>query len=96
MLGFNKLFKKKVKKEKPVHKIDLVITELEVKIQSYHNPFGMFASFIFIDEKPSFPKVKNTLFQLNKTQEAFVLEHNYTFREITPTTDLTGLDIIRH
>ena len=56
----------------------------------------MFASFIFIDEKPSFPKVKNTLFQLNKTQEAFVLEHNYTFREITPTTDLTGLDIVRH
>ena len=96
MLGFNKLFKKKVKKEKPVHKIDLVITELEVKIQSYNNPFGMFASFIFIDQKPSFPKVKNTLFQLNKTQEAFVLEHNYTFREITPTTDLTGLDIIRH
>ena len=96
MLGFNKLFKKKVKKEKPVHKIDFVITELEVKIQSYHNPFGMMASFIFIDEKPSFPKVRNTLFQLNKTQEAYVLEHNYTFREITPTTDLTGLDIIRH
>ena len=96
MLGFNKLFKKKVKKEKPVHKIDLVITELEVKIQSYHNPFGMFASFIFIDQKPSFPKVKNTLFELNKHQDAYVTEHNYTFTEITPTTDLTGLDIIRH
>ena len=96
MLGLNELFKKKYKKKKSIHQIDFVITELEVKIQSYHNPFGMFASFIFIDEKPSFPKVKNTLFQLNKTQEAFVLEHNYTFREITPTTDLTGLDIIRH
>ena len=60
MLGLNELFKKKVKRKKPVH------------------------------------KVRNTLFQLNKTQEAYVLEHNYTFREITPTTDLTGLDIIRH
>ena len=96
MLGLNELFKNKSKKNKSINKIDLVITELEVKIQSYHNPFGMFASFIFIDEKPSFPKVRNTLFQLNKTQEAFVLEHNYTFREITPTTDLRGLDIIRH
>ena len=96
MLGLNELFKKKYKKKKSIHQIDFVITELEVKIQSYHNPFGMMASFIFIDEKPSFPKVRNTLFQLNKTQEAFVLEHNYTFREITPTTDLTGLDIIRH
>jgi|TARA_B110000438_G_C15682645_1_gene593098 hypothetical protein len=96
MLGLNELFKKKYKKKKSIHQIDFVITELEVKIQSYHNPFGMMASFIFIDEKPSFPKVRNTLFQLNKTQEAYVLEHNYTFREITPTTDLTGLDIIRH
>ena len=96
MLGFNELFKKKSKKKKFINEIDLVITELEVKIQSYHNPFGMFASFIFIDEKPSFPKVKNTLFELNKTQEAFVLEHNYTFREITSTTDLTGLDKICH
>ena len=96
MLGLNELFKKKSKKKKSINEIDLVITELEVKIQSYHNPFGMFASFIFIDEKPSFPKVKNTLFQLNKTQEAFVLEHNYTFREITLKTNLTGLNIIRH
>ena len=96
MLGFKEFFKKKSKKKKSINEIDLVITELEVKIQSYHNPFGMMASFIFIDEKPSFPKVRNTLFQLNKTQEAYVLEHNYTFREITPTTDLTGLDIIRH
>jgi len=96
MLGFNELFKKKSKKKKSINEIDLVIAELEVKIQSYHNPFGMFASFIFIDEKPSFPRVQNTLFQLNKTHEAYVLEHNYTFREITPTTDLTGLDIVRH
>ena len=96
MLGLNELFKKKTKKKNHINKIDLVITELEVKLQSYDNPFGMFASFIFIDQKPSFPKVQNTLFQLNKTQEAFVLEHNYTFREITPTTDLTGLDIVRH
>ena len=96
MLGFNELFKKKSKKKKSINEIDLVITELEVKIQSYHNPFGMFASFIFIDEKPSFPKVNNTLCELNKHQNAYVLEHNYTFREITPTTDLTGLDIIRH
>jgi len=96
MLGFNELFEKKSKKTNYINKIDFVIAELEVKIQSYHNPFGMFASFIFIDEKPSFPKVRNTLFQLNKTQEAYVLEHNYTFREITPTTDLRGLDIIRH
>ena len=96
MLGFNELFKKKVKKEKPVHKIDFVIADLEVKLQSDHSPFGCFASFTFIDEKPSFPRVRNTLCKLTQHQDAFILNHHYTFREITPTTDLTGLDIIRH
>tara|TARA_R100000963_G_C4580203_1_gene61500 strand:- start:355 stop:645 length:291 start_codon:yes stop_codon:yes gene_type:complete len=96
MLGLNELFKKKSKKTKHINQIDLVITELEVKIQSYHNPFGMMASFIFIDEKPSFPRVRHTLCELNKHQDAYVLEHNYFFKEITPTTDLTGLDIICH
>jgi hypothetical protein len=96
MLGFNQLLKKKSKKKKSINKIDLVITELEVKLQSYYNPFGMLASFIFIDQKPSFPRVKRTLCELNKQQDAYVLEHNYIFKEITPTTDLSGLDIIRH
>jgi len=96
MLGFNELFKKKVKKEKPVHKIDFVITDLEVKLESDHSPFGCFANFTFIDEKPNFPRVRHTLCELEKHQDAYVLNHNYTFREITLKTDLTGLNIIRH
>ena len=96
MLGLNELFKKKVKRKKPVHKIDFVIADLEVKLKSDYSPFSCFASFTFIDEKPSFPRVRNTLCELEKHQDAYVLNHNYTFREITLKTDLTGLNIIRH
>lgn len=96
MLGLNELFKKKVKKEKPVYKIDFVITNLEVKLESEVSPFGCYASFTFVDQKPTFPRVRHTIRELNKHQFASVLEHHYTFTEITPTTNLSGLDIIRH
>ena len=76
--------------------IDFVITELEVRLRSYDNPFGCFASFIFIDEKPHFPRVKRTLHELNKHPDAFVLSHHYNTKEITSKTDLTGLEIIKH
>ena len=97
ILGLNEFFKKKEKKEKVMdHTIDFVITELEVKLRSYDNPFGCFASFIFVDEKPSFPRVRKTLNELNKHQDAFVLGHTYSFKDITSKTDLSGLEITRH
>ncbi len=49
ILGLNELFKKKEKKKEVGNSIDFVITELEVKLRSYDNPFGCFASFIFVD-----------------------------------------------
>jgi hypothetical protein len=95
MLGTN-WFKKKEKKKVVSNPIDYVITELDVKLHSYHTPLGCYASFIFIDEKPYFPRVKKTLHELNKHPDAFVLDHHYTTKEITPKTDLTGLEIIKH
>ena len=69
------------------HTIDFVITELEVKLRSYDNPFGCFASFIFVDEKPAFPRVRKTLNELNKHQDAFVLGHTYSYKDITSKTE---------
>ena len=78
------------------HPIDFVITELEVKLHSHHSPFGCFASFIFVDEKPAFPRVRRTLHELNKHPDAFVLGHTYSYKDITSKTDLSGLEIIKH
>lgn len=96
ILGLNELFKKKEKKKEVNNSIDFVITELEVRLRSYDNPFGCFASFIFVDEKPAFPRVRRTLHELNKHPDAFVLGHTYSYKDITSKTDLSGLEIIKH
>ena len=96
ILGLNGLFKKKEKKKEVDNSIDFVITELEVRLRSYDNPFGCFASFIFVDEKPAFPRVRRTLHELNKHPDAFVLGHTYSYKDITSKTDLSGLEIIKH
>ncbi len=96
ILGLNELFKKKEKKKEVDNSIDFVITELEVRLRSYDNPFGCFASFIFVDEKPAFPRVRRTLHELNKHPDAFVLGHTYSYKDITSKTDLSGLEIIKH
>ena len=96
ILGLNELFKKKEKKKEVDNSIDFVITELEVRLRSYDNPFGCFASFIFVDEKPAFPRVRRTLHELNKHQDAFVLGHTYSYKDITSKTDLSGLEITKH
>ena len=95
MLGFDFL-KKKEKKNTVSNPIDFVITELEVRLHSQYTPIGCFANFIFIDERPSFPRVKRTLHELNTNPDAFVLSHHYNTKEITSKTDLTGLEIIKH
>ena len=96
ILGLNELFKKKEKKKEVDNSIDFVITEVEVRLRSYDNPFGCFASFIFVDEKPAFPRVRRTLHELNKHPDAFVLGHTYSYKDITSKTDLSGLEIIKH
>ena len=96
ILGLNELFKKKEKKKEVGNSIDFVITELEVRLRSYDNPFGCFASFIFVDEKPAFPRVRRTLHELNKHPDAFVLGHTYSYKDITSKTDLSGLEITKH
>jgi len=96
ILGLNELLKKKEKKKEVGNSIDFVITELEVRLRSYDNPFGCFASFIFVDEKPAFPRVRRTLHELNKHPDAFVLGHTYSYKDITSKTDLSGLEIIKH
>ena len=45
--------------------IDAVITNLEIQLESMHNPYGHFIALRFIDIKPTFPKVTKTLEEIN-------------------------------
>ena len=94
ILGFNEIFKKK--KQVMKHKIDAVITNLEVALSSDYSPIGHFCSFVFIDERPAFPRVKNTLAELRINPDVHVVEHHYSWKEITENTDIKGLKITKH
>ena len=96
MLGLD-FFKKKEKKttikQSP---IDAVVTNLDVALRSDFSPDGHFCSFTFIDERPTFPRVKKTLEQLKVNPDVHVVNHRYTWHEITKDTDLSCLEITKH
>tara|TARA_Y100000114_G_scaffold31764_1_gene27315 strand:- start:909 stop:1145 length:237 start_codon:yes stop_codon:yes gene_type:complete len=76
------------------HEIDYVITELTVEILTNNN-IGR-ASFIFIDLAPHFPKANNMLDKIDEKDDAFIKDYSISSTEITESTDLTGLEFVKH
>jgi len=74
---------------------DFVIVDLRIDVFSPNN-FESFVSLRFVDVKPHFPKVKRTLDDFNKHPEAMIVDHSYTYKEITKDTDLNGLYFTKH
>ena len=76
--------------------IDAVITNLEIQIESMYVPYGHFVSLRFIDVKPTFPKVKETIEEIKKNRDLCVVDFKYNFKEIDNKTDLSYLKLTRH
>ena len=76
--------------------IDAVITNLEIQIESMYVPYGHYVSLRFIDVKPTFPKVKETIEEIKKNRDLCVVDFKYDFREIDNKTDLSYLKLTRH
>ena len=76
--------------------IDAVITNLEIQIESMFVPYGHYVSLRFIDVKPTFPKVKETIEEIKKNRDLCVVDFKYDFREIDNKTDLSYLKLTRH
>ena len=76
--------------------IDAVITNLEIQIESMFVPYGHYVSLRFIDVKPTFPKVKETIEEIKKNRDLCVVGFKYDFREIDNKTDLSYLKLTRH
>jgi hypothetical protein len=77
-------------------KIDAVITDLKIQIESRNDPLGHYLSLRFIDIKPSFPKVQKTIIDLEKNNDLDVVGYKYKFSEIDCKTDLSYLEFTRH
>ena len=77
-------------------KVDAVITELELQLESRYSPYGHFICLRFIDLRPTFPKIKSTIYEITKYEDVRVIDYNYTVENITENTDIKGLDVVRH
>ena len=96
MLEMNWFKKKEKKTINPINPIDFVITNLDVALRSDYSSLGHFVSLIFIDEKPSFPRVQRTIDQLKINRDIHIVDYHYTYNEITKDTNLHGLEITKH
>ena len=79
-----------------MNEIDAVITNLDIQIESLYVSYGHFVSLRFIDVKPTFPKVKETIEEIKKNRDLFIVNYKYDFKEIDDKTDLSYLELTRH
>ena len=75
---------------------DAVITELELQLESRYSPYGHFIALRFIDTYPAFPKINNTINEISKYEDVIVVNYNYTYEVIKESTDIKGLDVVKH
>jgi 3'-phosphoadenosine 5'-phosphosulfate sulfotransferase (PAPS reductase)/FAD synthetase len=77
-------------------KIDAVITDLELQLETNNNPYGSYVNFKFIDTYPNFPKVNNMIEEIKKRTDVDLINFEYSYTGIHEDTDLKYFDIIRH
>lgn len=76
--------------------IDAVITFLEIQVETPGHPFSQFIALNFIDTYPNFPKVSSTVKAIKDSDGIDFVRHEWTFKKITETDDLSPYDITWH
>lgn len=74
-------------------KVDAVITDLELQLETNNNPYGSFVNFKFIDTFPSFPKVHSMISEIKKRDDVELINYEYSYTGIHEDTDLKYFEI---
>jgi len=77
-------------------KVDAVITDLELQLETNNNPYGSFVNFKFIDTYPNFPKVNEMVEEIKKRSDVDLINYEYTYKQIHKNTDLKHLDFTKN
>ena len=77
-------------------KVDAVITDLELQLETSNNPYGSFVNFKFIDTYPNFPKVNDMIAEIKKRGDVDLINYEYTYKQIHKNTDLKYFDVTRN
>ena len=77
-------------------KVDAVITDLEIQLETSNNPLGSYVHFKFIDVFPHFTKVNNMIEEIKKREDVDLIDYEYTYTRLNSKTDLKYFEIVRH
>ena len=76
-------------------KVDAVITELELQLETANNPYGSWVCFKFVDTFPSFPKLNNMIAEIKNRDDVQLVDYEYSYTGIHEDTDLTYLEVTK-
>jgi hypothetical protein len=77
-------------------KVDFVITDLEMQIETPNNIYGSWVNFRFIDTFPYFTKVNDMVEEIKKRSDVDLINYEYSYTGIHEDTDLKHFDITRN
>ena len=77
-------------------KIDAVITDLELQLETHNNSLGSYVNFRFIDTYPYFTKVNEMIEEIKRRSDVDLINFEYTYKKIHEDTDLKHFDITRN
>ena len=77
-------------------KVDAVITDLELQLETNNNPYGSYVNFKFTDTYPNFPKVNNMIEEIKKRTDVDLINFEYSYTGIHEDTDIKHFDITRN
>ena len=75
---------------------DAVIIDVEFKMESQYEPFGLFINLRFVDESPTLIKLSSFIKQLSAFDDVKLIDYNYHIEPITEKTDITDFEIVKH
>jgi len=77
-------------------KVDFVITDLEMQIETPNNIYGSWVNFRFVDVYPHFTKVNDMVEEIKKRTDVDLINYEYSYTGIHEDTDLKHFDITRN
>ena len=74
-------------------KVDAVITDLELQLETANNPYGSFVSFKFVDTFPHFTKMNQMISEIKKRDDVELINYEYSYTGINEDSDLKYFDL---
>ena len=77
-------------------KVDAVICDLELQLETPSNPYGSYVAFKFVDVFPHFTKMNDMIAETKTRRDVDLINYEYSYTGIHEDTDLTYLEITKN